>query len=84
MRRRIRILSSSRKVIGVILAMDERKKAYSEIGNRAIARELKLEIPNSCQCGFKNFYIWGTQIKGETHIEVRCMSCGIKNGIITR
>lgn len=41
---------------------------------------LKLEIPETCQCGFKNFYVWGTRTNGETRIEVRCMRCGRKNG----
>jgi hypothetical protein len=45
--------------------------------------ELELEIPESCRCGFKNFYVWGTRINGKTRIEVRCMSCGRKNGIVT-
>jgi len=46
-------------------------------------KKLELEIPMNCQCGFKNFYVWGTRINGETHIEVRCMSCGRKNGVVT-
>ena len=43
---------------------------------------LKIDIPKTCECGFKNFYVWGTRTNGETCIEVRCMSCGKKNGNI--
>ena len=45
--------------------------------------ELKLEIPETCQCGFRNFYVWGTKTNGKTHIEVCCMSCGRKNETVT-
>ena len=44
---------------------------------------LKLEIPETCECGFRNFYVWGTRTNGLTRIEVRCMSCGRKNGNAT-
>ena len=45
--------------------------------------EFMLEIPKICQCGFKNFYVWGTRTNGETHIEVHCMNCGRKNWIVS-
>ena len=45
--------------------------------------EVGLETPNACQCGFKNFYVWGTRINGKTHVEIRCMCCGKKNWDVT-
>lgn len=39
-------------------------------------RELKIEVPEKCQCGFGNFYFWGTKLNGSTRLEIRCMRCG--------
>lgn len=36
----------------------------------------KIELPDGCECGFENLKIWGTRIRGNVSIEVRCMSCG--------
>lgn len=44
--------------------------------------ELVLEVPDICQCGFNNFYYWGTKMNGKIHIEVSCMRCGKKNSIV--
>ena len=57
------------------------KKLIAKQSNQKM--ELKLEIPETCQCGFRNFYVWGTRTNGKIHIEVRCMSCGRKNEIVT-
>ena len=44
--------------------------------NTMLNKELKIEVPEKCQCGFGNFYFWGTKVNGSTRLEVRCMRCG--------
>jgi ribosomal protein L37E len=38
---------------------------------------LEVEMPEKClKCGFENFNVWGTKLKGVVKIQVRCMRCG--------
>ena len=82
--RKVQVFGSS-MAMALLAARADRKMMYmKEIvldvkGNQGTL--LKLEIPETCQCGFKNFYVWGTRTNGVTRIEVRCMSCGKRNGM---
>jgi predicted RNA-binding Zn-ribbon protein involved in translation (DUF1610 family) len=40
---------------------------------------MDLEIPYVCnECGFCNFYVWGTIMNEIMNVEWRCMRCGNK------
>jgi DNA-directed RNA polymerase subunit RPC12/RpoP len=56
---------------GVVLMYDP-EKAMVEDSTR-----VAIEIPRECpECGFRNFYVWGTKMNGIINIVVKCMRCG--------
>lgn len=38
--------------------------------------EVKLSIPESCECGYHNFKVFALRIDGDMTVEIRCLWCG--------